>query len=256
MKLSHIFLLIVTAIIPLFFISCSEDNPVTPSAPLDTTTFTYPMKDGSYWKYNLTVTYSDFKPDSIKKYFSNVHATARVMVLYDTVINSVNTKCLFEEFLGDTIYREARYYYINTDTAFLLYAHRGFTSGFLPQKDDPPFFNIFDPPQKVLLYPVVTGKHWEIDTSNYSTKTYLGFENVNTQAGIITCMKTVRSYTSYIYPPNSLTVEYYDYYSAKGLVREHVFLDNMEVSTIQYPEGLGIADITGETILTEYFINP
>lgn len=255
MKHKNIFLLLcLSAVIPALFTSCSkDDNPVT-SVPLDTASFTYPVKDGNYWKYNLTVTYTDCHPDTIKKYLPDIHANAKVTVLYDTLINSVNTKCFLEQFSWDTIYREARYYYINTDTAFLLYAKNGFSSGFLPPNDKRGSFNILNPPQKILLYPVTTGKHWLIDTNINASKTYLGFENVNTPAGTISCMKTVRTYISGISPP--VSYDYYDYYSSKGLIREHVFYDNMIVTTIEYPEGLGTADITGETILTGYSVNP
>lgn len=252
MKFKYIFLLFITVVIPALFTSCSEDNPVT-TIPIDSATFIYPLHNGNYWKYNITINYSDFEPDTIKKYFPDEHGSAKVTVLYDTIINSISTKCLFEEFTSGTSYREARYYYYNTDTAFLLYAQRGMTSGFLPQKIEPVFFHVFDPPRKVLLYPVVTGRHWKIDTSSNAVKTYLGFENISTQTGTISCMKTIRSY---INPIDPLILDYYNYYSSKGLVKEHVILNDILVSTPQFPEGLGTADITGETILTEYNINP
>lgn len=250
MKSKYIFLLLIIVVITALFTSCSKDNPV--NIPLDTETFKYPLKDGNYWIYKCTLTYSDFKPDSIKKYITNPSVSeVKVSVLYDTVINSVTTKCLQEETIRLGINRKSWQYYINTDSALLLYAGRGISSMMPKDKKEPPALYLYEPPQKVLLYPVVAGKTWHTDTSTYATKKYISFENVNTPVGTISCMKTERSYS---YTPDEFI--YYDYFSKKGLIKQYTSFNDMEVSSEQFPEGLGTADMAFDIIVSQFNVSP
>ncbi len=61
-------------LLPAFLFSCS-DNPVSTSRnsvpALDTSSFTYPFKDGSTWNYNRKYTAQNFRPDSVRRYFSD-----------------------------------------------------------------------------------------------------------------------------------------------------------------------------------------
>ena len=98
-------------------ISCSDDNVVnTPSPVVDRSDFRYPFTDGSSWEYTRTLYASDIRPDSILHYFTDypIVLTGRATILYDTVINSILTKCFLDEFVVNNISRSNRYYYINS----------------------------------------------------------------------------------------------------------------------------------------------
>jgi hypothetical protein len=90
---------IFVAVVILHFGSCSDNNnPLIPPL-VDTTSFTFPIKNGSYWIYYGKLTYSNFNPDSVRYYVTNPsYDTNKVIILYDTVISSVTTKCILSEY--------------------------------------------------------------------------------------------------------------------------------------------------------------
>ena len=243
------FLIFVAAVLFLFS-SCSDDNPVKPQ-DLDTALFTYPIKDGSYWIYYGKTSYSNFSPDSVRNYVSNHYDTNKVTILYDTLINSKTTKCFLNEYSIADGKSYTRYYYIITDTALTWYAYRGFNHGMLPVKDGPgdDSLHLCTPPQPVLVYPVTKGRVWYTGTGNAIMRKYIGFENVSTLVGTISCMKTERFY-------NFNNISYFDYYSGKGLIKSNFIFPNVLITTPQYPEGIGTADMNYVSLLNSYKINP
>lgn len=252
-----------------FLTSCSEDNNnnvITP-VPVDSSDFRYPFTDGCIWNYNITTTASDIQPDSILHYFTAYPIiSGNVIILYDTVINSVLTKCFLDEFSTNGISYSNRYYYINNDTSLILYAQRqGLGHGLLPLKkirnhisnaDHDNLNNINNNELKIngdilystLKYPMTTGKQW---TNEYSIgnifKKYLGFENINGPNGIISCMKEQNIYS---YFPGT----FYDYYSKHGLMKTYSFLNDITHTTVVSPDGDGTFDSTTEAVITSYFI--
>jgi hypothetical protein len=131
------------------------------------------------------------------------------------------------------------------------YAYRGFIAGMLPHLDGPgdeDSLRICTPTQAVLVYPVTKGKTWYTGTGNSIMRKYIGFENVSSPAGTISCMKTERHY-------NAMNLSYFDYYSGKGLIKSSFTFPNIVITTNQYPEGLGSADMNYLSLLNSYKIN-
>lgn len=248
-------------------ISCTDDQVVTPvTVPVDSSDFKYPFTDGSTWSYTITSTASDIQPDSILHYFNSYPRafSGTVTILYDTLINSVLTKCFLDEFTNIFSYSN-RYYYINNDTALILYAARqGNGTGLLPLRkikthlSNTDFDNlnsinnneltVYGDTSSTLKYPMTTGTEW---TNEYSfgnvTRKYMGFENINGPNGIISCMKEQYSYSFF---PGT----YYNYYSKNGLMKTYSFINDIAHTTVTSPDGDGTFDSTTETVITDYII--
>lgn len=247
------------------FISCSDEknNNVLTPAPVDSSDFRYPFTDGSMWNYTITATASDIQPDSILHYFSNypLVISGTVTILYDTLINSVLTKCFLDEFTYIFSYSN-RYYYINNDTALILYAARqGMGTGLLPLKkirthlSNTDFYNlnslnnneltIYGDTSSTLKYPMTTGTEW---INGNVTKKYLGFENLTGPNGIISCMKEQDTYSFF-------SGTFYNYYSKNGLMKTYTFINDIAHTTVTSPDGDGTFDSTLETVITSYNIH-
>lgn len=254
-------------------ISCSEDNNnnvITP-VPVDSSDFRFPFTNGFSWNYTITTSASDIQPDSILYYFEGyypiiMNGTASIM--YDTVINSVVTKCFLDEFTLNGITRSNRFYYINNDTALILYASRRQSpaAGILPFRKIKNEMEIPDVDNKnnvynnvleiqsdslysTLKYPIVTGTEWSHANGGVSVvRKYLGFENVIVPAGTVSCVKKSTVYSV------SLSGINYDYYSKSGLMKSYTFFNDIVVTNIANPDGIGTYDLTGETIVTSFII--
>lgn len=256
-------------------INCSDDEIVN-TVPVDSSDFRYPFTDGSTWEFTQTVSVSDIKPDSIRHYFSEypMTATGTITILYDTLINSVLTKCFLEDYRFQNLNVNNRYYYINNDTALILFYSRMNThlsSGFLPNSsvilnhlnanldqfkpgNKQSFSSVTDSIQTVLKYPVIQGKEWNIYFEVFKqdiNKKYIGFENINTLAGVISCINLKTTYPSYI---NIDPI--FQYYSKYGLMKRNWFIDDIAHTSITNPDGDGTFDRTDETIVTSFHINP
>lgn len=244
-------------------INCSDDNNnmITP-VPVDSSDFRYPLTDGSTWNYTITTSVSDIRPDSMQQYFNNIYPltmSGTVSILYDTTINSVVTKCFLDEFSSNGTSHANRYYYINNDTALILYSRRQPhpAAGMLPLRMAANIFSerdhntneseIFaDSQYSTLKYPIVTGTEWSHTISGITTqKKYLGFENITVPSGMISCMKESVNYS---YSPTGI---FYNYYSKYGLLKSYSFLDDINLAS---PGGDATVDLTGETVITSYNI--
>ncbi|HMS64147.1 MAG TPA: hypothetical protein PKD83_02705 [Ignavibacteria bacterium] len=108
-------------------VNCSDDEIVkVNTVPVDSSDFCYPFTDGSTWSFTNTQSVSDIRPDSIRHYFTEypITTSGTVTILYDTLINSVLTKCFLEEYTYENVNVRNRYFYINNDTALILfYSH-------------------------------------------------------------------------------------------------------------------------------------
>lgn len=256
-KNNAFFCLILLFCFPFFIINCSDDA-VTP-APADSSDFKYPFTDGSTWTYQREISVSDIKPDSIQYHFSDypIIVTGTVTILYDTVINSVTTKCFLDEFTSRNGNRSSRFYYVNNDTSLYLYFSRSSPANgllplnivrnnfnplpdvsYLPYGNEYNRINFTDTIFSILKYPVITGKEW-IYYNGFDTiiKKYEAFENVTVPAGTISCIKTTTSFSSL---PSSSVI---NYYSKSGLMKKTWFLDDMTFSTITNPGGIGTIDV-------------
>jgi hypothetical protein len=254
-----------------FFISCSDtstSNSGTGIILSDTGDFKYPLKPGSSWSFQRTIEADDIRPDSILHYFSNypLITNGSASVLYDTVINGINTTCLLETYISRQYTSVSRQYVINTDSAYILYASRN-NSYFItylkpvfktkyglnadnthPEEE----IRIFDPPYEILKYPVVTGKEWiaykYTGLIREVQKKYLGWKSLQIQTNQVQCMET-RCIISI-----SPETPFYNYYSKFGLLKRYVFLDDILVTNEIHPEGMGYADITDTYLVTSFNI--
>ncbi|MDQ3020165.1 MAG: hypothetical protein M3R36_06315 [Bacteroidota bacterium] len=249
-------------------ISCSDDNIVTPLS-VDSSDFRYPFTDGSSWNYTITISASDIRPDSIRHYFAAypLVKTGTAKILYDTIINSVATKCFVDEYIDNGFSNSNRYYYINNDTALILYARRqnGLgNGGMLPlRKIINDLIDSYDKLNKIagnelevldtlystLNYPMESGREWSYTLNGTTTnKKYLGFENIIGPLGTISCMK---ENVVYSYAPSWLNNYFYSKY---GLIKTYTFINDLVHTSITNPDGDGTFDITEETIVTSFNI--
>ncbi len=272
MKIKYIFIYLSLILLSsVAIINCSDDNNnvITP-VPVDSSDFRYPFTDGSSWSYTATTSVSDIRPDSILYYFSEypLVTIGTATILYDTTINSVVTKCFLDEFTTKGFSFSNRYYYINNDTALILFAQRqqGPPSGILPLQtiknilpdEDADNLNkvynnefevLNDSLYSTLKYPMVTGTEWSYMINGITiNKKYLGFENVTVPAGTISCMKE-----SFIYSHSPSWV-FYNYYSKFGLIKAYSSIDDLVFSTVTQPTGIGTIDWKQETAVTSFYI--
>ena len=264
----HFALLVLIFGITIILFGCKSDTVTnsTGTTSLDTSGFTFPFKIGSSWSYTEKVTASDIHPDSILHHFSNYPYTwlGTVTILYDTVINNVQTRCFLEVTTDEHGTSQSRSYMINNDTALMIYAVRGGNNFLRPPNDLPgnskkfnPIMNdgvddaiyYFDPPYIYLKYPVVTGKTWVNLYGIFSdtvTKKYEGYELINIGAGSFKCMKV--SADNYLLPGSSVN----DYYCKYGMLKRNPFYNDMVVTTEWFPEGIGTADLTFITTVNSF----
>jgi len=245
--------LTLSLILTVILFSCKSDTVTnsTGITSLDTSSFSYPFAIGNSWTYTEKEYASDIHPDSILHYFSNYPLiwNGTTTILYDTIINNIQTRCFLEVTNGAQT-TQSRSYMINNDTALLMYAQRG--RGFLinPPEDKcgrviynsdygtDETIHIYDPPYVMLKYPVVTGKVWHTNGIYTTVKKYEGYELIINSAGSFNCMKTSTTYS--IIPESP----YYDYYCKYGLLKRTVTFNDVVITNEWFPEGMGTADLT------------
>jgi hypothetical protein len=109
----------------------------------------------------------------------------------------------------------------------------------------------FDPPQKVLEYPLAVGNSWIVSPGPYVviTKKVVDIDTVQVPAG------TFRAATVSVYYDfnNSGTLDssvvYLDEIAPQGLVRRTIMLQDVIVSSPSKPEGIGLIDFHSECVL-------
>lgn len=253
-------------------INCSDNNPVTPPA-VDSSDFRYPFTDGSSWSFNMTAVVSNIRPDSIQHYFTDypLRGEGTITILYDTLFSSVLTKCFLEEYSFDSLHVTNRYYYINSDTALILYDARlnYVNSPMVPLRQantnvrqisngNNLISGLLDPdpavnwPYVVLKYPVRTGELWKVNAlfNQFEIiKEYTGFTILSIPLGLVSCMVVRYSYDAL--PPQPV---YYYYYSKNGLMAFMRTLRDVTYTTPANPDGVGIIDLDYESIVTSFHI--
>ena len=260
--MKNIIFLTLAVILTVILFSCKSDN-VTNSTGInspDTSGFVYPFAIGNSWSYTTKEYASDIHPDSILHYFSNypITWTGTVTILYDTLINNIQTRCLLEVLTVTQNIRQSRTYMINNDTALLMYAQRSMATLIIPDvKSGKIKFNldygpgddtllIYDPPYAILKYPVVTGKTWSVYRTDTLTKKYEGYEQITVGAGSFRCMKIKTIFSTLPESP------FYDYYCKYGLLKRTVTYNDMLITNQWFPEGIGTADLTFTTTANSF----
>jgi len=248
------------SILTAILLSCKSDTVTNTSGinPPDTSGFIYPFAIGNSWSYTTKEYASDIHPDSILHYFSNypITWTGTVTILYDTLINNIQTRCFLEVLTVTQSIRQSRAYMINNDTALLMYAHRSMATLIIPdEKSGKIKYNldygpgddtllIYNPPYVMLKYPVVTGRTW--NSYGSTVKKYEGYELVTVGAGSFKCMKTKTIFSSLPESP------FYDYYCKYGLLKRTVTYNDMLITNEWFPEGIGTADLTFTTTANSF----
>ncbi|MFH1214385.1 MAG: hypothetical protein V1681_09865 [Candidatus Neomarinimicrobiota bacterium] len=251
----------------------SCEDAVKPGIPVGGD-FVYPLSIGNTWTYNLSVTYSDIHPDSIKWRLNNYSMGFQDVVTGDTTINSINVYEIRE--WGPDI--SDSYTYLGNDTSGMYeYAYRIYESSDLaksnPQKQfrfRDIFFNdgidfirqleksvlnsspmddslyVLDDPNLVYLYPMQVSRQWIYTYDPYRIKkVIIGKVTVETDAGRYDCFKVQREYTS------SIGFNYTEYVGSVGLVKIVIEIENLAITTVENPDGIGRADLKYVVSLTD-----
>jgi hypothetical protein len=271
-----------------FFLFGCSDNTVSTGGyiiKLDTSTFTYPFKDGTVWNYTRKYSAQNFRPDSVKRYFSYLplYANGTTTILYDTLINEDTTKCFFTQYTEDSSHFDSREYYANTNSGLICYGYRSaFGAGLTPFKTSRGIHYQFMgqnygsiqemlyaaennrqmrftpndtlilevPPVVCLKYPIVTGTQWlfkNIVELGDINKKYLGFEVIRIGTFFCTSMKTQRIWNSF----NDM--ELYDYYSKFGILKRDYTVKDVRVMN-EFGTLLGFVDLNDLYLVTTFNI--
>lgn len=239
--------------------------------------FIYPLKIANQWKYNISMSYSNFRPDSIKATFSGFSYEANVFVAQDTVINS-HKVMLMKEVSSE--YSTAYSYYANEESGLIEYAYSNTASSVLPKinsatrliyhgksygsveeiinqqkeiiklsKTSYDSVIYFNEPRTIYKYPLNIGQEWLFNPSVIIiNKEVVGKENVQTDAGTYECFKIKWNYYSDNNTYNDLFC--YEYVGVKGMIKTEITIKNITVATIDNPDGIGLVDVNYKKILT------
>ena len=268
------FIKIISGILLIFIImSCTGDS---------SSDFIFPLKVGNYWSYENEIKYTNFEPDSLADYLSDMtynsyEEIVRTEILFDTletyVINTVENvnKLDFED------------YYRNENDGFYRYAYESIslkdkTSGnnykflykgkyfnnvneiilFLKNKirlssnEEKPFYE--DPPAREIQYPVTVGSQWNFYDNEYMRmdRRVVGLETIETIAGTFNCFKI-----EVLWDPGNdgywdEDMQTFLYFSSIGWTKGSSFIEHIEIYNAEYFEFLGYADILVEWELTSY----
>jgi hypothetical protein len=268
------------------FTGCS-DNSVSSTGgayTLDTASFTYPFKDGCTWNFNRKYSAFNFRPDSVKRVFSDfpIYGNGTTTILYDTSINGITTKCFYITYSENSYNYESREYYGNYDSGLVCYGYRSaFGAALTPFRVKGIHFshngNTFGsfqelfyeyengcrlratpgntlilevPPVVCLKYPEVSGIQWffkSLDGFDIIYKKYLGFEKIICGTGYYSCMKTQRIWNTM---PN---LELFDYYSKVGILKRDYTMRDILINN-EFGDTLGFVDLNDLYNVTSFNI--
>ena len=267
--------------ITFLFVIHSCDDSSNPVITINSN-FIYPLKVGNQWTYNASTDYLNVSPDSLKNSLINESIDLKVSITKDTLLNSNDVFEIIEENPeSSTGYG----YYFNSGNGFFKSGYKGGGSVVLPKINNVKRFHYknisfnsitdlfkqlngivnqsnllndsiiyFNQPRKVYSYPLSIGKEW-IFTSDPEgpaiiTKEVAGIQNVQTKVGVFECYKILWKFDFDFdgIPDNNFV--YYEYVSAKGLLKTEIISKNITLTTEDNPDSIGHADIKSERILT------
>ncbi|QQS36112.1 MAG: hypothetical protein IPM56_18035 [Ignavibacteriales bacterium] len=267
-------------LILLLFLSCSEENESSNNIIPLGSDFRYPLQVGNEWSFNTSRLYTNIRPDSIKHLLTDSYSSGTLKVEKDTLLDTLSL-CKLAEISKSLRYSYA--FYQNTDSGFIKYAYANIPSDLLPQKNmkcrlsykgklyismdeiinqlnnslnvimatnDSIYYH--NPPRVVFRYPLVVGQEWLLSQLGdiRIDKEVIGKEFVNTSAGTYECFKILWKYD---FDSNGVVdddIIYYEYVSAKGIVKSVITLKDIVVADETHPEGFGFTDVIIERVLT------
>lgn len=249
------------------------DNSGASVTPVESD-FNYPLTVGNQWTYQIKIQYSDFQPDSIGSLIDDYSGTIFQTITRDTILDSTEVYELKEESDDSDI---SYSYLANENDGLFQYAYGLSDVDNLIQKANSTSIlglnNIrlrngsvvftfskntkclskaaedsivlYEEPYIIYAYPLTIGKEW--DCLSYLSKEVVGKVNIETACGTFECFKIKWNYLSEIYS----NIDYYEYLGQKGLIKIVYTIDDIYITTIEKPEGIGQADVKYTCILTD-----
>jgi len=218
--------------------------------------------------------------------------TSLIEVISDTTLMDSIDVCIMREILtqhrinADTFLTEN--YFRNLESGLYYYGRRGMNSKVVPLKINPhkyyfeingkrndspqALFEKFSavapgiclngdplsitlPPRLCLRYPLEKNASWSsYESSEIVTidKEVIGFEYVDTPAGLFPCCKIQWLFNVGDDGEVDTEYEYFDYISYIGLVKRETIIRDVRIGTYEHPTGIAIADIRNDYILSSY----
>jgi len=281
------FLYIFLSLSPIIFLSCSgEPTPVQESS-----SFTqYPLNIGNSWEYQRLAQFTNFRPDSLRNMIRDTLDFTRIQVTTSGMKEKQGINSLFilqeKTMIGSGTGIGGESYYSQDAYGLYLHAHAGI-SIVLPKKAKTPlhfmgrhFWDInellaelhipqhvttsaiidsvewYNPPLKVLLYPLSPGKLWLYRAGDIPfsiTKKIENREIVTTRAGNFTADVVRLLYdldNNGVWDPE---LDIREYFSTPGLIKRSILLKNMVVNDMNLNE-LGLVDFSDVSELLHYNI--
>jgi hypothetical protein len=261
--MKKLFILLLT-ILGMLTIDCCDVCSTYPTEQLK-----YPTKTGNQWEYQtvMTIEYYDSSGNiSSDETFDFGNTIVKIESGNDT-LNGVPQFIIFTSYDLSTPENIHQSWYANPDSGFyvIAYLNAGRSQPVLPKgmnlnhqaitnliksKSMQLFIPVsfsnnpsdsvlyFDPPRKVLKYPLKIGSRWlELEYPFYRKRFINEKENIEVPAGIINCYKVESDW--------NLDLIFTDHISlTEGLIRRFVFADSAGISTIGDPYPVTYARIT------------
>ena len=105
-----------------------------------------------------------------------------------------------------------------------------------------------------LAYPLKLDSKWNavlIDSTSFIDKKIVGWTEIKTAAGTFDCFKIQWIWTNINNPDWGENITGFDYVSAQGLVKRVFLIDDVDIVSYEYPDGIGTMDIEMAYELTE-----
>lgn len=261
--MKKIFLIAFSFFITVLIVSnCSNSDDDNPSS------LRYPANVGNEWRYSTT--------DLIIKYdtLGNLKDTLLSMVQFSTLrVHQVNVSIdpfdgliEFNDYLDNIPSSVHKAWYSNSDTGFfsIAYQNPGVTPLIIPKmkyvikdKRAKVFFRkasinlslinpdeiksdsiqFWNPPRKVLHYPMSVGQRWvELIYPFYRERIATSYEVIDTKIGLQKCFKLEHFWPGY---EDIIFIDYVSLYN--GLLRREIFADSIAITTPENPDGIGWA---------------
>jgi hypothetical protein len=266
---------------------CGDDKP----SGLILGDFAYPLQVGQIWSYSGWQYSFNFKPESLATNHSvSLGFASTVQVMQKTkLLDTLDVYSFRESSVqsGASTY-ECWHYYNNRPDGLYNYAYGGTNSWMLPRKITPTQYqltfhgrplddirklvgtsllspsglapqsdsltNIEDPPFHSLKYPLTAGSEWPVRIPSILSpinKKAIDRVQVQVPAGVFTCARIQWLYDLGSDGSWDSEIEAYDYISQIGLVKRTRIYHNVEVTTHEYPLGIGTCDMAEVWELTQ-----
>jgi hypothetical protein len=257
---------------------CGDDKPSGPILG----DFAYPLQVGQIWKYSGRHYNFNFRPESLAANNSeSIGFVSTVQVMERTkLLDTLDVYSFKETAIQSGIYTYSSWnYFNNRPDGFYSYAYGGVSpmmqprkiapwqyqlmfhgkrlediqtllgtslvnnSGLAPQSDS--LSDIEDPPFRCLKYPLTAGSEWlarVLSEKMSIRKKAIDRVRIQVPAGIYTCARIQWLYDVGSDGSWDADIEAYDYISETGLVKRTRIYHDVEVTTHEYPLGIGTCD--------------